>query len=69
MNVPNRRYPGLTRESSAVPATMPGARPITIGSTRRHTLLKGGTVDPQHVSVQRDLDENEGRIEDAIGQE
>src|SRR5678815_1235336 len=38
MNVPNFSQPGLTNDTSAVPASTPGARPTTIGSTRRHTL-------------------------------
>jgi hypothetical protein len=38
MNVPNLSQPGLTEETRAVPSSTPGARPITIGSTRRHTV-------------------------------
>ena len=38
MKVPNFSQPGLTRETSIVPTITPGASPMTIGSTRRHTV-------------------------------
>ena len=38
MKVPNFSQPGLTCDTSIVPTITPGARPITIGRTRRHTI-------------------------------
>ena len=35
--MPNRSQPGFTCETIAVPTTMPGISPMTIGRTRRQT--------------------------------
>ena len=69
MNVPNFSQPGLTRDTSIVPTMTPGARPMTIGSTRRHTTRQRVAVHPQHVRVQHDFDRDQRRVQDAVGQE
>ena len=38
MKVTNFSQSGLTRDTIMVPSATPGARPMTIGSTRRHTV-------------------------------
>ena len=68
MNVPNLSQPGLTCETSAVPRMTPGSRPMTIGSTRRQTRGSDVTIHPEHVSVERDFDRDERRVEDAVGE-
>ena len=52
-----------------MPTATPGARPITIGSTRRHTTVNAAPVDPQDVRVQDDLERNQRGVQDPVGQE
>jgi hypothetical protein len=52
-----------------VPMMTPGARPTRMGNTRRHTVRDARRIVPEHVAVQRDFEQHQGRVQDAIGVE
>ena len=54
---------------SACPTMTPGTRPMIIGSTRRQTAGSAVAIHPQHVGVERHLDEDQRRVEHAVRQE
>ena len=69
MKVPNFSQPGLTRDTSIVPTITPGARPITIGSTRRHTIDSASRFTHSTYALSDDFDRHQRGVQDAVGQE